>query len=75
MRSHPAWCSLARLIVVAVDPPASTGEHADECGIIVAGRGEDGQGYVLADCSSRGDAPEHLSRFAGCGNAPRSPDE
>ena len=44
-------------IVVAVDPPASTGEDADECGIIVADLGEDGHGYVLADCSSKGDAP------------------
>ena len=46
-----------RRIVVAVDPPASTGEDADECGIIVAGLGEDGEGYLLADCSSKGDAP------------------
>jgi phage terminase large subunit-like protein len=36
-------------IVVAVDPPA--GLAGDECGIIVAGRGEDGAGYVLEDCS------------------------
>ena len=43
--------------MVAVDPPASTGEDADECGIIVADLGEDGHGYVLADCSSKGDAP------------------
>jgi hypothetical protein len=45
-------------IVVAVDPPASTGENADECGIIVAGKGEDCHAYVLADCTSKGDAPD-----------------
>lgn len=42
--------NLAR-VVVAVDPPASSGKDADECGIIVAGRGADGQFYVLADRS------------------------
>lgn len=44
-------------IVVAVDPPVTSGEAADECGIIVAGIGEDGHGYVLADASSQGDTP------------------
>jgi phage terminase large subunit-like protein len=34
-------------IVVAVDPPGG----ATECGIAVAGLGEDGHGYVLEDCS------------------------
>lgn len=38
-----------RRIVVAVDPPASSGAGADECGIIVAGRGADGDAYILAD--------------------------
>jgi phage terminase large subunit-like protein len=38
-----------RRIVVAVDPPASSGPHADACGIIVAGLGGDGRAYVLAD--------------------------
>jgi phage terminase large subunit-like protein len=37
-------------IVVAVDPPASHGERADECGIIVAGRAGD-DFYVLEDRS------------------------
>jgi phage terminase large subunit-like protein len=40
-------------IVVAIDPAVSTGEHADETGIIVAGLGPDGQGYVLEDLSGR----------------------
>jgi len=43
-------------IVVAVDPPASLGPEADECGIIVAGRAGD-VGYVLADWSARGLSP------------------
>ena len=38
-------------IVVAVDPPVSSGTHADACGIIVAGLAEDGRAYVLADCT------------------------
>jgi len=44
-------------IVVGVDPPATTGERADECGIIVAARTADGAVYVLADLSSQGDTP------------------
>jgi phage terminase large subunit-like protein len=38
-----------RRIVVAVDPPASSGPQADACGIVVAGLGDDGRAYVLAD--------------------------
>jgi phage terminase large subunit-like protein len=37
--------------VVAVDPAVTSGEDADETGIIVAGKGTDGRGYVLADKS------------------------
>lgn len=40
-----------RRIVVAVDP--SWGTHGDECGIVVAGVGMDGRGYVLDDRSIR----------------------
>ncbi|MDE1903842.1 MAG: DNA-packaging protein [Alphaproteobacteria bacterium] len=43
---------LAR-IVVAVDPAASSGEGADETGIVVAGLAHDGQVYVLDDLSGR----------------------
>ena len=42
-------------IVVAVDPPA--GITGDECGIIVAGRSEEAEGFVLADCSGGGLTP------------------
>ncbi|TDR88950.1 DNA-packaging protein [Enterovirga rhinocerotis] len=38
-------------IVVAVDPPASSGLRADACGIVVAGTDEAGTGHVLADAS------------------------
>ena len=44
-------------IVVAVDPPASSGPKADACGIIVAGRGEDERGYVLKDATVQGARP------------------
>src|ERR1700745_2424151 len=40
-------------IVVAIDPAASSGEDADETGIIVAGKDANGHGYVLADQSGR----------------------
>jgi phage terminase large subunit-like protein len=40
-------------IVVAIDPAMSSGEDADETGIIVAGKDVDGHGYVLADLSGR----------------------
>jgi phage terminase large subunit-like protein len=44
-------------IVVAVDPPASSGPRADACGIVAAGIGSDGLGYVLADMSAAGLKP------------------
>jgi predicted phage terminase large subunit-like protein len=50
-------------IVVAIDPAASTGEDADETGIIVAGKDADGHGYVLADQSTRY-APTEWARTA-----------
>ncbi len=40
-------------IVVAVDPAISTGENSDETGIVVAARGQDGEGYVLEDLSGK----------------------
>ena len=44
-------------IVVAVDPPATSGARADECGIVVAAKAANGEIYVLADLSSQGDTP------------------
>lgn len=40
-----------RKIVVAVDPPASSGKRADACGIVAAGVTSDGMVIVLADAS------------------------
>lgn len=40
-------------IVVAIDPPATSGGSSALAGIIVAGRGTDGRGYVLGDYSGR----------------------
>jgi phage terminase large subunit-like protein len=54
---------LAR-IVVAVDPPASSKEGADEAGIVVAGLGADGHGYVIADHSERGLDPRRWAEKA-----------
>ncbi|MGB0508204.1 MAG: ATP-binding protein, partial [Pikeienuella sp.] len=45
-------------IVVAVDPPATSGAGADECGVVVAALGVDDCGYVLADKSSQGESPQ-----------------
>ena len=42
-------------IVVGVDP---TGSLGNACGIVVAGLGADGRGYVLEDCSDAGLSPE-----------------
>ena len=44
-------------IVVAVDPPATSGENADECGMIVAGLAPDRRVHVLADLSRQGERP------------------
>jgi predicted phage terminase large subunit-like protein len=44
--------NLAR-IVVAIDPAVTSGEDADETGIVVVGKDNQGHGYVLADASGR----------------------
>lgn len=44
-------------LVVAVDPPASAGEKADECGLIAAGIDGRGHAYVLADGTTQGLSP------------------
>ena len=43
---------LAR-IVVAIDPAVSSGEDADETGIVIVGKDFQGHGYVLADASGK----------------------
>lgn len=42
-----------RRIVVGVDPAGSSSRKSDETGIVAAGIGHDGRGYVLADASGR----------------------
>ena len=40
-------------VVVAIDPAVTSGEEADETGIVVTGKDQNGHGYVLADISGR----------------------
>lgn len=49
-------------LVVAVDPAVTSGDDADETGIIATGRGFDGRGYVLEDHSGRYHPSEAMSR-------------
>ena len=51
-------------IVVAVDPPATSGAKADACGIIIAGRGVDGRGYLLEDATSSRMSPAKWAALA-----------
>ena len=67
-RARVAEFALARCrrVVVAVDPSGAASrddERADEIGIVVAARGDDGHAYVLADRSLR-DAPAVWGRAA-----------
>jgi phage terminase large subunit-like protein len=48
----PSAVPKMRRIVVAIDPPATSEEGSNEAGIVAAGQGEDGNGYVLADRSA-----------------------
>ena len=52
-----------RRVVVAIDPAATAKEESDETGIVVAGVGADGRGYVLADRSGRY-SPDEWARVA-----------
>ena len=45
-------------IAVAVDPPATSGRDAGACGIVAAGVDAGGMGYVIADATVAGVAPE-----------------
>jgi len=48
-------------IIVAIDPPVSTGARADSCGLIVAGRAGEGRAakaYILHDGTVQGLSPE-----------------
>ncbi len=51
-------------IVVALDPPVSSHANSDACGIVVAGLGVDGRGYVLADRTIKGREPQVWAKAA-----------
>lgn len=51
-------------VVVAVDPPATSGARADACGLVAAGLDAAGFGYVLADESESGLRPAQWARRA-----------
>lgn len=47
-------------LVVSFDPPASSHEGSDEAGIVAAGIGENGHGYVIDDASMLGSVDGRL---------------
>lgn len=54
-------------IVISLDPPVTSGEKSDHCGIIVAGRqgqGRTAKAFVLQDASIQGVSPERWARTA-----------
>jgi len=53
LRVRPAQVPQLTRVVVAIDPAASSGEDADETGIIAAGLGADRHAYVLEDGSGQ----------------------
>ncbi|MFC5989959.1 DNA-packaging protein [Limoniibacter endophyticus] len=53
-----------RRIVVAVDPPATSGRNSNACGIVAAGLGVDERAYVLADATVQGAQPQEWARAA-----------
>ena len=63
-RTRVADAPALKRIVVAVDPPVTSGAKADACGIVVAGVAADGRGYVLADRTLRGHAPTVWAKAA-----------
>ena len=66
------WFDLSRVaqapelarIVVAVDPGVTSGIKADATGIVAAGLGSDGRGYVIADQTIKGHEPLDWARAA-----------
>jgi phage terminase large subunit-like protein len=53
-----------RRIVVAIDPPASSGAGSDCCGIVAAGLGADGAAYVLVDATAERLSPARWAKRA-----------
>jgi phage terminase large subunit-like protein len=52
-RIRPEKAPSMRRIIIAIDPATTSGWDADETGIICAGLGVDGHGYVLEDVSGK----------------------
>jgi predicted phage terminase large subunit-like protein len=51
LRIKPDAVPQLQRVVIAIDPAVTSGEDADETGIVAAGIGADGHGYVLDDVS------------------------
>ena len=60
-------------VVVAIDPAVTATQESDETGIVVAGRGVDGQGYVFDDLTCRL-SPDGWARRAIAGYHKRAAD-
>jgi phage terminase large subunit-like protein len=52
-------------IVVAVDPAVTNDDGSDETGIVIAGKGADGHGYVLLDASFKGHPADVARKVTG----------
>lgn len=61
-----------RRIVVAIDPAVSVSETSDATGIVVAGVGHDGRGYVLEDLSGKFSPTEWATRAVAAFNRHRA---
>jgi phage terminase large subunit-like protein len=51
-------------VVIAIDPAVTSGEDADETGIVVCAEDNDGHGYVLADYSFQGTPNQTMQKVA-----------
>lgn len=70
-RQRAASVPLLVRVVVGVDPPAGIG--GDACGIVAAGLGNDGHGYVIEDASVAGASPERWAQaVAACADRHRA---
>ncbi len=58
-------------VVVAIDPAVTSGEESNETGIVVAGRDDNGKGYVLADRSGRYSPNEWANKAVALYHEPR----
>lgn len=72
-RRKPSEVPPMRRIVVAVDPAVTTNEESDETGIVVAGLGDDGRGYVFDDLTCK-ESPAGWAKEALAGYRNRKAD-